>query len=242
MAGQYIFTMLHMTKSYGARTVLKDISLCFFPGAKIGVVGDNGSGKSTLLKIMAGLDKQIEGEAWPDKGVRVGLVAQEPHLQMDRSVRENVELAFADIKAMLAEFDQVTAAMGEPQADEEMDRLMNRMSPSFMTRSTRVGGWELDRKSNVARRRARPAAGRPDGRTLSGGERAARRAVPRPARTAGHPAARRADQPPGRRDGRVARRTIKKLSRHRDHRHADRSFWITSRSGSWNWRTDAACV
>ncbi|MEN6626461.1 MAG: energy-dependent translational throttle protein EttA [Candidatus Sumerlaeia bacterium] len=170
MAGQYIFTMLHMTKSYGPKTVLKDISLCFFPGAKIGVVGDNGSGKSTLLKIMAGLDKQFEGEAWPDKGVRVGLVAQEPHLEMEQSVRDNVEQAFSGIKAMLAEFDQVTAAMGEPQSDEEMDRLMNRMS-QLQDAIDAAGGWELDRKIDVA---ADALVLPPDDQkaeTLSGGER-----------------------------------------------------------------------
>ncbi|MCE5229596.1 energy-dependent translational throttle protein EttA [bacterium] len=170
MASQYIFTMLHMTKSFGARTVLKDISLCFFPGAKIGVVGDNGSGKSTLLKIMAGLDKQFEGEAWPDKGVRVGLVAQEPHLDMDKSVRDNVELAFADIKAMLTEFDQVTAAMGEPQSDDEMDRLMNRMS-QLQDAIDAAGGWELDRKLDVAADALVLPPDDQEAGTLSGGER-----------------------------------------------------------------------
>src|SRR5690242_2160127 len=105
MAGQYIFTMLGLTKSYGTKTVLKDINLCFYPGAKIGVVGDNGSGKSTLLRIMAGSDKEFDGQATPDKGVRVGLVPQEPQLNAGATVRENVEAAFAQIKQMLAEFD-----------------------------------------------------------------------------------------------------------------------------------------
>ena len=101
MAGQYIFTMLGLTKNYGTKTVLKDIGLCFFPGAKIGVVGDNGSGKSTLLRIMAGQDKEFDGQAFPDKGVKVGMVPQEPQLDAGATVRENVEAAFSTIKKLL---------------------------------------------------------------------------------------------------------------------------------------------
>jgi ATP-binding cassette ChvD family protein len=170
MAGQYIFTMLGLTKSYNTKTVLKNINLCFFPGAKIGVVGDNGSGKSTLLKIMAGLDTHFEGEAYPDKGIKVGLVAQEPHLDPALTVRQNVELALAGIKGMLTEFDEVSAQMCEPMDDAAMDKLMNRMG-QLQDAIDAVDGWELDRRIDLA---ADALVLPPDGMDvtkLSGGER-----------------------------------------------------------------------
>ncbi len=170
MAGQYIFTMLHLGKAHGTRVILKDINLCFYPGAKIGVVGNNGSGKSTLLKIMAGLDKEFEGEAYPDKGVRVGMVAQEPHLDPARNVRGNVEDAFGEIKAMLTEFDIVTAKMSEPQSDAEMDRLMNRMG-ELQDKIDAVEGWELDRKIDWAADALVLPPDEMDVTKLSGGER-----------------------------------------------------------------------
>ena len=170
MAGQYIFTMLGMTKSYGTKTVLKDIGLCFFPGAKIGVVGDNGSGKSTLLKIMAGIDKEFEGQAVPDKGVRIGMVPQEPHLDAGATVRENVEAAFAPIKKLLAEYDEISVKMCEPLADAEMDKLMARMG-ELQDKIEACDGWELDRAVGKA---ADALVLPPDDQnveTLSGGER-----------------------------------------------------------------------
>ena len=147
MAPQYVFQMYRLTKRYGTRTILSDIGLSFYPGAKIGVVGENGSGKSTLLKIMAGEDENFDGHAAPEKGVRVGIVHQEPQLDTGKSVRENVEQAFAPIKAMLAEYDDVTAKMGDPDAD--MDKLMDRMG-KLQDAIDASGGWEIDRKMDEA--------------------------------------------------------------------------------------------
>ena len=170
MAGPYVFTMLGMTKSYGARTVLKDIGLCFFPGAKIGVVGENGSGKSTLLRIMAGIDKEFEGQAVPDKGVRVGLVPQEPRLDAGATVRDNVEAAFAGTQKLLREYDAISEKMGEDMSDDEMDKLMARMS-DLQDQIEAVEGWDLDRHVAMAADALVLPPDDQDVSTLSGGER-----------------------------------------------------------------------
>ena len=115
---QYIYSMNRVGKIVPPKKyILKDISLSFFPGAKIGVLGLNGSGKSTLLRIMAGIDKEIEGEAIPLKGINIGYLPQEPQLDATKTVRGNVEEAVADIKASLAQLDAVYAAYAEPDAD-----------------------------------------------------------------------------------------------------------------------------
>ena len=101
MSGEYIFTMQGLIKRYGRNEVLNGINLSFYHGAKIGIVGENGSGKSTLLKIMAGEDKEFEGQATPLKGSTIGFLPQEPVLDDDQTVRENVEQAFGDIKEMI---------------------------------------------------------------------------------------------------------------------------------------------
>ena len=100
MAGEYVFTMNGLTKTYGSKTILDNIHLSFYHGAKIGIVGENGAGKSTLLKIMAGEDKEFDGKAAPLKGTRIGFIAQEPQLDMKKTVRENVEDSFSDIKKL----------------------------------------------------------------------------------------------------------------------------------------------
>ena len=170
MAGEYIFTMLRLNKHYGTKQVLKDINLCFYPGAKIGVVGDNGSGKSTLLKIMAGIDTEFQGTAEPMKGIKVGMVAQEPHLDETKTVRENVELAFSEIKQLLEEFDKVTAKMGESLSDAEMDKAMNRMG-ELQDKIDAVDGWNLDRMIDVAADALVLPPDDMDVTKLSGGER-----------------------------------------------------------------------
>ncbi len=170
MASQYIFTMLGLTKNYGARTVLKDIGLCFFPGAKIGVVGDNGSGKSTLLRIMAGIDQDFQGQAVPDKGIRVGLVPQEPKLDAGQTVRDNVTAAFGEIQTWMAEYDAVSERMGEDLTDEEMDQAMTRMG-ELQDKIDAADGWDMDRAVDMA---ADALVLPPDEQsvdTLSGGER-----------------------------------------------------------------------
>ncbi|MFM9881113.1 MAG: ATP-binding cassette domain-containing protein, partial [Burkholderiaceae bacterium] len=115
---QYVFTMNHVTKTVPPkRQILKDISLSFFPGAKIGVLGVNGSGKSTLLKIMAGLDKEIEGEATPMPNLNIGYLPQEPKLDAAHTVRESVEAGIGDVTAAKARLEEVYAAYGEDGAD-----------------------------------------------------------------------------------------------------------------------------
>lgn len=112
MGDRYIFNITHLTKHYGKREVLKDINLNFFPGAKIGVIGSNGAGKSTLLKIMAGVDKDFMGEAWPEKGATIGYVPQEPHLTAGKTVLENIEEAVASIRALLKRQEDIGEEMG----------------------------------------------------------------------------------------------------------------------------------
>ncbi len=148
MAEKYIFTMLGLNKSYGSRQVLKDINLCFFPGAKIGIVGANGAGKSTVLRIMAGLDKEFRGQADLTRGYRVGFVPQEPQLESGKTVRENIEAAFADTLAMIKEYEDISAAMGEMDPDE-MDKAMAKMA-ELQDKIDAAGGWDLDTKLNVA--------------------------------------------------------------------------------------------
>src|SRR5690625_2381874 len=114
---QYIFTMNRVSKIVPPkREILRDISLSFFPGAKIGVLGLNGSGKSTLLRIMAGVDKEFEGEARPQPGIKIGYLPQEPELDESKDVRGNVEEGVAEVKELLDRFNEVSAKFTEPDA------------------------------------------------------------------------------------------------------------------------------
>ena len=149
MAGEYVFTISNLSKTYGAKTVLENINLSFYHGAKIGIVGENGSGKSTLLKIMAGEDTEFDGKADPLKGTRVGFISQEPLLDMNKTVRENVEEAFSDIKKLLKEFNEVTTKMGESLSEAEMEKALEKMG-RLQDQIDSVDGWELDRQINVA--------------------------------------------------------------------------------------------
>ncbi len=148
MAEQYIFTMLGLNKYYGQRQVLKDINLCFFPGAKIGIVGENGAGKSTILRIMAGIDKDFVGTAEPAKGIRVGMVPQEPKLESGKTVRQILEGAFAETLALVAEYEDITNRMGDLEGDA-LDKAMERMT-SLQEKIDAAGGWEIDTKMKVA--------------------------------------------------------------------------------------------
>jgi energy-dependent translational throttle protein EttA len=149
MAGEYIFTMQDLVKRYGRNEVLNGINLCFYHGAKIGIVGENGSGKSTLLKIMAGADTEFEGRAAPLKGTTIGFLPQEPALDNEKTVRENVEQAFEDIKNMIEEFNGISAKMAEPMSDDEMEKAMEKMG-RLQDQIDAVDGWELDRQVEVA--------------------------------------------------------------------------------------------
>lgn len=148
MAEQYIFTMLGLNKHYGQKQVLKNINLCFFPGAKIGIVGENGAGKSTVLRIMAGIDKEFVGQADPAKGVKVSMVPQEPKLAEGKTVRENLELAVSGIMSLLKEYEDLSNKMGEMDGDA-MDKAMERMGV-LQDKIEAAGGWEIDTKLNVA--------------------------------------------------------------------------------------------
>ncbi|AMP91731.1 energy-dependent translational throttle protein EttA [Legionella pneumophila] len=147
---QYIFTMNRVSKIVeNQRFILKDISLSFFPGAKIGVLGLNGSGKSTLLRIMAGVDTQYEGEARPQPGIKIGYLAQEPELDLNKTVREVVEEGVAEIKEKLSRFDAISMRFAEPMSDDEMNALLTEQG-ELQNEIEACGGWDLERKLDVA--------------------------------------------------------------------------------------------
>jgi ATP-binding cassette ChvD family protein len=148
MAEPFVYEMYRMNKHYGQKHVLKDINLCFYAGAKIGIVGENGAGKSTLLRIMAGLDDNFEGTARPVAGARVKMVAQEPRLDPDKTVREHLETAFAGTMALLNEFNEVSEKLGELEGDA-MDKALERMG-TLQERLDAIDGWEIDSKLRMA--------------------------------------------------------------------------------------------
>ena len=170
MAQQYIFTMLGLNKYYGQRQVLSNINLSFFPGAKIGIVGENGAGKSTVLRIMAGLDEEFKGTAELMSGYRAGIVMQEPYLDDNLTVRQTLEQAFADQMAMMAEYEKISESMAEPMDDDQMQKAMDCMG-ELQDQLDASDAWNLDQKLD----RAGDALCLPgDDRfvgTLSGGER-----------------------------------------------------------------------
>ncbi len=147
---QYIFTMSGVGKVVPPQTeILKDISLNFFPGAKIGVLGYNGAGKSTLLKIMAGVDKEFTGEARPQTGIKIGYLAQEPELDNSKDVRGNVEFGVAETRALLDEFNTVSMKFAEPMSDDEMNELLA-VQADLQEKIDNAGAWELERKLEIA--------------------------------------------------------------------------------------------
>lgn len=147
---QYIFTINRLSKIVeNQRYILKDISLSFLPGAKIGVLGLNGSGKSTLLRIMAGVDKQFEGEARPQPGINIGYLEQEPQLDPQKTVREIVEEGVQDLKNKLVEFDEISMRFAEPMSDDEMNDLLTQQG-ELQNYIEMHGGWDLDRRLEIA--------------------------------------------------------------------------------------------
>ncbi|MCB1858103.1 MAG: energy-dependent translational throttle protein EttA [Gammaproteobacteria bacterium] len=166
---QYIFTMNRVGKIVPPkRVILRDISLSFFPGAKIGVLGLNGAGKSTLLRIMAGLDSEIEGEARPQPGIQVGYLPQEPQLDPSKDVRGNVEEAVADIKQALAELDQIYAAYAEPDADFDTLAAQQAKLEDLLAAKN---GHDLERTLEIAADALRLPPWDADVSKISGGER-----------------------------------------------------------------------
>lgn len=145
MASQFVYHMSRVGKVVPPkREILKDISLSFFPGAKIGVLGLNGSGKSTLLRIMAGVDKEFNGEARPQADINIGYLPQEPQLDEDADVRGNVEQGLGEIMALLEEFNAISDKFAEPMSDDEMNTLLERQG-DLQTKIDAVDGWEVDR-------------------------------------------------------------------------------------------------
>ncbi|HEX4081511.1 MAG TPA: energy-dependent translational throttle protein EttA [Acidimicrobiales bacterium] len=169
MPAQYIFTMRDLRRFYPPdREVLRGINLSFFPGAKIGVIGSNGSGKSSLLRIMAGLDDEFTGEARLTPGFSVGFLPQEPELDPAKDVAGNVADGIAETKALVDRFNEVCAAMGDPDAD--FDKLLAEQA-TLQDRIEAAGAWDLDRTFEIAMDALRLPPGDADVTTLSGGER-----------------------------------------------------------------------
>ncbi|MCB1748904.1 MAG: energy-dependent translational throttle protein EttA [Gammaproteobacteria bacterium] len=168
---QYVFQMQRVSKIVPPKKqILRDISLSFFPGAKIGVLGLNGSGKSTLLRIMAGIDKDIEGEAIPLKGLRIGYLSQEPELDPAKDVRGNVEEGLGETIKLVERFNEISMKFGEPMDDDEMNALLEEQG-NLQNAIDAAGGWEVERKLEIAADALRLPPWEADVTTLSGGER-----------------------------------------------------------------------
>ncbi|EGR95061.1 energy-dependent translational throttle protein EttA [Cutibacterium namnetense] len=165
---EFIYTMHNVRKAVGDKVILDNVTLSFFPGAKIGVVGPNGAGKSTMLKLMAGLDKPNNGDANLAKGATVGILLQEPPLTEGKTVRENVEEAVGDIKAKLARFEEVSAEMANPDAD--FDALMAEMG-ELQTELDNANAWDIDTRLEQAMDALQCPPGDAPVDVLSGGER-----------------------------------------------------------------------
>jgi energy-dependent translational throttle protein EttA len=168
---QYVYVMKDLTKSFpGGREVFRGITLAFLPGAKIGVLGANGAGKSTLLKIMAGMDADFGGEAWAAEGASVGYLEQEPQLDAEKTVGENVGQAFATLKAAMDRFNEISMKFAEPMSDEEMNALLSEQA-DLQAKIDAGDGWDLDRRVEIALDALRCPPADAAITTLSGGER-----------------------------------------------------------------------
>jgi sulfate-transporting ATPase len=171
MARQYIYQMRNLTKRLGTgRELLSNVWLSFYPGAKIGIIGANGSGKSTLMKIMAGIDKDIEGEVWIDPDARIGYLEQEPKLDPTLSVRGNIELGVAAKRKLLDDYEAINARFAEEMTDEEMDAVINKQA-ELQDQIDAQDLWDLDRHVEIAMDALRVPEGDREVDNLSGGER-----------------------------------------------------------------------
>lgn len=167
---QYIYVMQNLSKVFpGGKELFKNISLSFFPGAKIGVLGVNGAGKSTLLKIMAGVDKEFNGEAWAAEGVKVGYLEQEPKLDPAKTVMENVMDGLGETVALLKRFEEVSMKFAEPMSDDEMNALIEEQA-SLQEKIDAANGWDIERTVQIAMDALRCPPADADVTKLSGGE------------------------------------------------------------------------
>jgi len=170
-AYQYVYVMKNLTKSYpGGREVFKGITLSFLPTAKIGVLGPNGAGKSTLMRIMSGQDKEFGGEAWAAEGSKVGYLPQEPQLDPNMTVGENVRAAFAELSANLTRFNEISEKFAEEMSEEEMNTLLAEQA-ELQEKIDAVNGWEVDRQVDIALDALRCPPADMAVTNLSGGER-----------------------------------------------------------------------
>jgi ATP-binding cassette ChvD family protein len=168
---QYVYTMQGVSKTVPPkRTILENISLSFFPGAKIGVLGLNGAGKSSLLRIMAGVDTEYDGEARPQKDIKVGFLPQEPQLDDDLDVRGNVEKGVADVVGLIHEYNEISDKFAEPMDDDQMNDLLERQG-DLATKIDAVDGWDIDRTLDIAADALRLPDWETPVKVLSGGER-----------------------------------------------------------------------
>ena len=167
---QYIYTMQKVSKTYpGGKQVIKDISLSFIPGAKIGVIGVNGAGKSSFMKIVAGLDQDFGGEAWAAEGTTMGYLAQEPELDPDLTVKENIEAGIKEVSGLLKRFEEISARFAEEMSDDEMNALIAEQG-ELQEKIDAAEGWDLDRKIEIAMDALRCPSGDASVTSLSGGE------------------------------------------------------------------------
>jgi ATP-binding cassette ChvD family protein len=171
MAAQYSYVMKGMTKTFpgASKPVLNNINLQFYPDAKIGIVGPNGTGKSTLMKIMAGMDTEFTGEAWPGEHIRVGYLAQEPELDPNKTVRENVMDGVRPVADLVDRFNEISMIMGDPPEDADFDALMEEMG-TLQEKIDAVDGWSLDSQLELAMDALRCPPGDSSVTSLSGGE------------------------------------------------------------------------
>jgi sulfate-transporting ATPase len=170
MPPQFIYVMKDLRKVVPpSREILRGIWLSFYPGAKIGVLGANGAGKSSLLRIMAGVDHDFQGEAWPHEGTRIGYLPQEPQLDTSKNVKENVDLAVKPIRDLLRKFEEISNKFAEPMSDDEMTKLLDQQA-RVQERIDAINAWDIDRKIEIAMDALRLPPAEADVSKLSGGE------------------------------------------------------------------------
>ncbi len=170
MPPQFIYVMKDLRKVVPpSREILRGIWLSFYPGAKIGVLGANGAGKSSLLRIMAGVDHDFQGEAWPHEGTRIGYLSQEPQLDPSKNVKENVDIAVKPTLDLLKKFEEISNKFAEPMSDEQMTKLLDQQA-KVQEKIDAVNAWELDRKIEIAMDALRLPSADADVTKLSGGE------------------------------------------------------------------------
>ncbi|HMJ17134.1 MAG TPA: energy-dependent translational throttle protein EttA [Gemmatimonadaceae bacterium] len=170
MPPQFIYVMKDLRKVVPpSREILRGIWLSFYPGAKIGVLGANGAGKSSLLRIMAGVDHDFQGEAWPHEGTRIGYLSQEPQLDASKNVKDNVEVAVKPTRDLLTKFEQISNKFAEPMSDDEMTKLLDQQA-KVQEKIDAANAWDLDRKIEIAMDALRLPPADADVSKLSGGE------------------------------------------------------------------------